>query len=68
MLCEIRERKILYDVTYMWNLKNNTTDSIQKLETDSDIKKTNMVMKGERKKSGTNQVYEINRNYYTQTR
>ena len=39
MLCEIRERKILYDVTYMWNLKNNTTDSIQKLETDSDIKK-----------------------------
>ena len=29
-----RERQI-YDVTYMWNLKNNTNKSIYKAETDS---------------------------------
>ena len=29
-----RERQILYDVTYMWNLKNNTNESILKMETD----------------------------------
>ena len=23
-----RERQILYDITYMWNLKNNTKESI----------------------------------------
>ena len=30
-----RERQILYDITYTWNLKNNTTESIYKTETDS---------------------------------
>ena len=30
-----RERQILYDITYMWNLKNNTNGSIYKTETDS---------------------------------
>ena len=25
-----RERQILYDITYMWNLKNNTNESIYK--------------------------------------
>ena len=29
------ERQILYDITYMWNLKNNTNGSIYKTETDS---------------------------------
>ena len=29
-----RERQILYDVTYMCNLKNNTNESILKMETD----------------------------------
>ena len=29
-----RERQILYDITYMWNLKNNTSESIYKTETD----------------------------------
>ena len=29
-----RERQILYDITHMWNLKNNTNDSIYKTETD----------------------------------
>ena len=28
-----RERKILHDITYMWNLKKNTNESICKTET-----------------------------------
>ena len=35
-----RERQILYDITYMWNLKNNTNESIYK--TDSQTWKTNL--------------------------
>ena len=34
MLSEISQRQILY-IAYMWNLKNNTNDSIYKMETDS---------------------------------
>ena len=30
-----RERQISYDITYMWNLKNNTDEFIYKTETDS---------------------------------
>ena len=30
-----RERQISYDITYMWNLKNNTNEVIYKTETDS---------------------------------
>ena len=30
-----RERQILYDITYMWNLKNNTNKLVYKTETDS---------------------------------
>ena len=30
-----RERQILYDVTYMWNLNNHTNELIYKTETDS---------------------------------
>ena len=30
-----RERQMLCDVTFMWNLKNNTNESIYKTETDS---------------------------------
>ena len=37
MLSEISQRQILYDITYMWNLKNNTTECICKTETDSQI-------------------------------
>ena len=37
-----RERQILYDVTYMWNLKNNTDEPIYKTKTDSWIWKTNL--------------------------
>ena len=36
MLSEIRQRKrILYDVTYKWNLKNSTHKFVCKTETDS---------------------------------
>ena len=30
-----REQQMLYDFTYMWNIKNETTESIYKKETDS---------------------------------
>ena len=33
----------------MWNIKNNTNESIYKTETDSQIQKTNMFTKGERR-------------------
>ena len=29
-----RKRQISYDVTYMWNLKNNTNERIYKIEVD----------------------------------
>ena len=32
-----RERYMPYDITYMWNLKNNTNESVYKTETDSEI-------------------------------
>ena len=39
-----RERQILYDITYMWNLilKNDANELIYKTETDSQISKTNL--------------------------
>ena len=40
MLSEISQREILYDVTYMWNLKNNTNECICKAATNSQIQKT----------------------------
>ena len=30
-----RERQILYDITYMWNVKYNTNEPIYKTETDT---------------------------------
>ena len=30
-----RERQILYDIIFMWNLKKNTNESIYKTEADS---------------------------------
>ena len=33
---------MLYDITYMWNLKNNTSEFIDKTETDSQKQKTNL--------------------------
>ena len=31
-----------YSITYMWNLKNNTNELIDKTETDSQAQKTNL--------------------------
>ena len=42
ILNKLRERQILYCITYMWNLKNNTNESIYKTETDSQTQKTNL--------------------------
>ena len=35
ILSEVRQRKIPYDIIYMWNLKYNTNEPIYKIETDS---------------------------------
>ena len=52
-----RERQISYDITHMWNLKNDTNELIYETETDSQIQKTNLwLSKGKvrgRDKSGT---------------
>ena len=45
ILSEVSQRRIPY-ITYMWNLKNNTDESIYKAETD--IENKFMVTKGER--------------------
>ena len=37
-----RERQILDDITYMWNLKNKTNECVGKTETDSQIQKTKL--------------------------
>ena len=44
-----RERQISYDITYMWNLKNNTNELIYKTETDSQIQVTGGEREGEGK-------------------
>ena len=36
-----RERQILYDITYMWNLKTQQTSEYKKKEADSQIQRTN---------------------------
>ena len=43
-----RERQILYDISYMWNLKNDTNELINKTETDSDLENKLTVTKRER--------------------
>ena len=47
-----RERQILYDITYMWNLENNTNESTYKTETDTDIENKLMVTEGEGGREG----------------
>jgi len=37
-----RERQIPYDITYMWNLKYDTNESIYKTETDSEKWRTDL--------------------------
>ena len=51
-----RERQMLYDITYMWNFKNNTNEFINKTETESQTlkKKKLIVTKGENGRGGIN--------------
>ena len=43
ILSEVRQRRLIsYDITYMWNLKNDTNELIYKTETDSQTQKTNL--------------------------
>ena len=35
IISEIRERQVLYDITYIWNIKYGTNELISKTETDS---------------------------------
>ena len=49
-----RERQISYDITYMWNIKNDTNGLIYKTETHSHLENKPMVTKGERWRGGIN--------------
>ena len=40
ILSEVRQ--ILYDIIYMWNLKNHANEFISKIETGSQTQKTNL--------------------------
>ena len=46
ILSEVSQRKIPCDITYIWNLKNNTNNSIYKIETDSHIENNLQLAKG----------------------
>ena len=57
-----RDRQRLHDITYIWNLENNTNECICKTETDSQIQKTHSWLpKGRRARVRTNQENGINR-------
>ena len=45
-----RERQIPYEITYICNLKNDTSELIYKIEMDSQMKKTPVVNKKESEK------------------
>ena len=42
MLNELVRKQILYDITYMWNLKYNTNQYIYKPKTDSQTQNANL--------------------------
>ena len=57
-----RERQILYDSIYMWNLKNDTNELIYITKTNSQTQKTNLWLpKGKGVEGGKNQKFGINR-------
>ena len=37
ILSEVTQRQILYDITYLWNLKNNENEPICKIEIESQM-------------------------------
>ena len=61
ILSEVRERQI-YDITYMQNLKNNTNESIYKIEKDSQTQKTDFWLpKGKERQEEIYQEYGLHR-------
>ena len=46
MINPLSQRQILYDITYMWNLKHGTDEPIYRTETDSDMESRLVVAKG----------------------
>ena len=46
--------QILYDITFMWNLKNNISECIYKTEKGSQITENKLVPKGRGKGGRTN--------------
>ena len=51
--CSAAERQMLHDITSMWDLQNNTSESRYKTETDSQARKTNLRLpKGRRTGEG----------------
>ena len=51
ILSESDRKRQIYDIAYMWNLKNDASNLIHKTETDSQTQKTNVWLsnrKGER--------------------
>ena len=61
ILSEVRERQI-YDITYMQNLKNNTNESIYKIEKESQTQKTDFWLpKGKERQEEIYQEYGLHR-------
>ena len=53
MLSEISQRQIRYDITYLWNLKNNTNESYTKhKQTRKSRKKPHDYQSGEKGEEG----------------
>ena len=53
ILTEVSQRQIQYDITYMWNLKNNTSNCICKTE-NTDIENKPVVTKWKKEGGGAN--------------
>ena len=56
-----RERQILYDITFLWNLKNNTWIYVQKRNRSTDIENKFTVTMGEREGKRNKLKYGANR-------
>ena len=50
------ERQILYDIAYMWNQKNDTSESIYKTESESQTYKTNLWLPKGKGKGGRDKL------------
>ena len=58
-------RQLLYEITYIWNLKNNTNECICKTETNLRYRKQISVPKDRGKGEGQiNGIKSANTNYY----